>query len=203
MAASAVFATPELLEMIFDFMPALDVVVSMRVCRDWKEMSTSSLKLKKKLFLVAAATASDTSPIMNPMVFGDVVETGGDTSLGPEVNVIVDIKRLHSARKNLKISQSYENMLICQPPVTEATLYWQQNGTHWKDKHLWCAAEVMIVHSKAPVTVRDLIDCVGHSTDQGFDVDVSGASLWVPKAQVYEEEGAEDEGEGEEDGETQ
>ncbi|KAK3723973.1 hypothetical protein LTR37_001457 [Vermiconidia calcicola] len=202
MAATNVFATLELLEMIVDFMPALDVVISMRVCRDWKEMATSSSKLKKKLFLIADSTASNTSRVMNPMVFGDVVETGGDTSLGPEVNVIVDIKRIHFARKEFKGSQSYENMLICQPPVTEATLYWQQNGTHWKDKPLWCAAEVMIVHSKAPVTVRDLIDCVGHSIDQGLDVDVSGASLWVPKARVYEEEAADGEDEGEEAEET-
>lgn len=70
-AAQQVFDLPELLENIFVFLPERNIVVSKRVCRYWKQAIEGSVKIQRKLFLVADPSANEDTPVLNPMFFND------------------------------------------------------------------------------------------------------------------------------------
>lgn len=129
-AAESVLKTPELLELVLAHLDQEQLLNAQRVCRHWKDIISSSLPLRRMLYLSPAPKVDERIPVDNAWLknrfpdFGIYLLQGNPKwrpkyirALGP-----ADFDRLGTdffAQPNA----SWRDMLLTQPPVKEIVVY--------------------------------------------------------------------------------
>jgi len=128
-AAETVLKTPELVEMILVHLDLNQLLFAQRVCRHWKEITRDSQKLKRALYLSPITKIDERIPIDNAWLKSRFPDLGvyllqGNPKWRPKyVQALTtsDFERL--GQKFFSENASWRNMLLTQPPITDAVVY--------------------------------------------------------------------------------
>jgi len=128
-AAQAVLKTPELLELVLAHLDQEELLRAQRVCRRWKDMISSSLPLRRMLYLAPTLKIDERIPVDNAWLKSKFPELGifllqGNPKWRPKfVKALApaDFERLGT--EFFAQDASWRDMLLTQPPVKEIVVY--------------------------------------------------------------------------------
>lgn len=128
-AAESVLKTPELLELVLAHFDQAELMNAQRVCRRWKDIISSSLPLRRMLYLSPTLKVDERIPVDNAWLKSRFPDLGiyllqGNPKWRPKYIKALGAADFERLGDNFyEPNASWRDMLLTQPPVKEIVVY--------------------------------------------------------------------------------
>lgn len=128
-AAESVLKTPELLELVLAHFDQAELMDAQRVCRRWKDIISSSLPLRRMLYLSPTLKVDERIPVDNAWLKSRFPDLGiyllqGNPKWRPKYIKALGAADFEKVGDNFyEPNASWRDMLLTQPPVKEIVVY--------------------------------------------------------------------------------